>query len=291
MSDLIDLHTHSTASDGSLSPAGVVAEAARMGLAALALTDHDTVAGVDEALAAGGKEGLEVVPGVELSAAHDLPGDVHLLGLLIDHRHPALAEVMARIVAGREERNLTILEKLKELGLEITPQEVAAISLRGNTGRPHIGQALVNRGYVASLEEAMRRYIGNRAPAYAGRWKLSVGEIIELIHRSGGVAILAHPVLMGVGTVKIKAVLAEMKDQGLDGVEVFCPSQDGGFRQTMAALARGLDLIPTGGSDFHGAYKPDIRLGYGRGDLRNRMEMLDKLKERAASARILHERS
>lgn len=280
MTDLIDLHTHSTASDGGLSPTELVALAARTDLAAVALTDHDTVAGVDEALAAGETHDLEVVPGIELSAAHDLPGHVHVLGLLIDHRHPALTEVMGKIVASREERNLTILDKLGQMGLTVTPEEVAAISLRGNTGRPHIGQALVNRGYVASLNEAMERYIGNQAPAYADRWKLTMEEAIRLIHAAGGAAVLAHPIQMGLEAVKTRAVVTELKEQGLDGVEVFCPSQDEGFRQILAAMARDLDLIPTGGTDFHGAYKPDIKLGFGRGDLRNRLEMLDKLKER-----------
>ena len=171
MKRLIDLHVHTTASDGALSPVQVVEEALKQGLTALAVTDHDTVEGVAEAQEAGERLGVEVVPGLEFSIRHNTGGHFHLLGLLIDPAHPALEAILGRIVESRDERNRIMVEKLNSLGLEVTLEEVLAISGRGNTGRPHIGQALVNRGYVRDINEASDKYIGNKAPAYHSRYR------------------------------------------------------------------------------------------------------------------------
>ncbi len=278
MKRLIDLHAHTNASDGAMSPAELVEEAARQGLAAVAVTDHDTVEGVAEALEAGQRLGVEVIPGIELSLDHDTPGHFHLLGLLIDPEFPDLGKVLERIVADRDKRNEKIVENLNRLGLELTLEEVLAVSVKGNTGRPHIGQALADRGYVGSISEAMDRYIGNRGPAYASRYRPAPAEAIDLIHRAGGRAVLAHPLSTTLKGPVLKARLASLKKAGLDGVEVFCPSQDEAFRMELKAMAETLDLIVTGGSDFHGRYKPDISLGFGRGDLRIGYELLEKLK-------------
>jgi len=250
-----------------------------MGLTALAITDHDTVEGVDQALAAGRRLGVEIVPGIEFSVQTDVPGHTHLLGLLIDHHHPALEKALARIVESRHQRNLKIIDRLNELGLELTRQEVFAISGGGQMGRPHIGQAMVNRGYVQSLNEAMAKYIKKGGPAYVDRFRPKAGQAIEVIHEIGGAAVLAHPVSMGLTGLKLKEKLKELKQAGLDGVEVYCPSQDEIFRQEILALARSLELVVSGGSDFHGMYKPDIKLGFGRGDLRIGEEVLERLKE------------
>ena len=278
MKRLIDLHAHTNASDGALSPTELVQEAARTGLSAVAVTDHDTVDGVAEALEAGQRLGVEVIPGIEFSLDHDTPGHFHLLGLMIEPAYSGLDGVLGRIVASRDQRNARIVENLNRLGLELTMEEVLAVSVKGNTGRPHIGQALADRGYVESIREAMDRYIGNQGPAYAARYRPAPAEAIDLIHRAGGRAVLAHPLSTTLKGPLLKARLASLKEAGLDGVEVFCPSQDETFRVELKAMAESLDLIVTGGSDFHGRYKPDISLGFGRGDLRIGYELLDKLR-------------
>jgi predicted metal-dependent phosphoesterase TrpH len=285
MMGLVDLHCHTTASDGALTPAQLLKEAGRIGLAALAVTDHDTVGGIDEALAAGAAEGVEVIPGIEFSVLAEVPGFTHLLGLFIDHRHPALALALTRIVESRHQRNLKIIDRLNELGLELTREEVVEISGGGLVGRPHIGQAMVNRGYVGSLDEAMSRYIKKGGPAYVDRFRLTTGRAAAVIHEIGGLAVLAHPVSMGLEGIKLKAKLTGLKAAGLDAIEVFCPTQDQDQRQILLILARTLNLLVSGGSDFHGAYKPDIRLGIGRGDLSLREDLLETLRAAATGRR------
>ena len=284
MKKLIDLHAHTTASDGALSPTELVEEAARVGLAAVAVSDHDTVEGVAEALEAGKRLGVEVVPGVEFSIKHNTGGHFHLLGLLIDHTDPVLIAALDRVARSRADRNRIIVDKLNKLGMDLTLEEVLAISTRGNTGRPHIGQALVDRGYVADITEAMEKYIGNGRPAYESRYRPLPEEAIQFVHQAGGLAVLAHPVSTTLEGPKLKARLAYLQEHGLDGVEVFCPSQDEVFRLEVRAMAESLGLLITGGSDFHGRYKPDIALGFGRGDLRNGYELLERLKERKGEA-------
>lgn len=284
MARLIDLHVHTTASDGALAPEQVVEEAARQGLAALAVTDHDTVEGVDEAQAAGRRLGVEVVAGLEFSLKRETPGYMHLLGLLLDQHHPDLNRTLARISDGRDERNARIVDRLCELGLPISLDQVLAISGRGETGKPHIARALFEAGHVASPEEALAKYLKQGRPAYVERFRLTAPEAIDLIHRAGGLAVLAHPVSLGLTGPKLSEVLRQLKEAGLDGLEVFAPTQNEAFRQWLLGAAEKLDLLVSGGSDFHGDYKPDIQLGFGRGDLRVKMELLEALK-RARLAR------
>lgn len=279
MTDLIDLHVHTTASDGALSPTEVVGQAKKTGLAALAVTDHDTVAGIDEAIEAGVR--VEVIAGIEFSIATTTPGYLHMLGLLIDHRHPALAEPLERITASRAERNAKIVAQLNQLGLELSLEEVGDLSGGGQIGRAHIGQAMVNRGYVTSLNEAFDKHLKKGRPAYQDRFRLTPAEAIDLIHRAGGLAVIAHPVSTGLKGPKLTALLGRFKDEGLDGVEVYCPSQDEAARLFLAEAAARKDLLVSGGSDFHGYFKPEIRIGWGRGDLRVRSELLDRLRARS----------
>ncbi len=281
MAELIDLHVHTIASDGTLTPAEVVLEAARVGLEAVAITDHDTVAGVDQALAAGEKRGLEVVPGLEFSVRFDGPGYFHLLGLLIDHRHPALKSPLARITASRAERNAVIVDKLRRLGLDITLQEVLDLSGGGQTGRAHIGQVLVNRGGVKSLDEAMARYLKKGRPAYTDRYRLEAGQAIELIHQAQGLAVMAHPVSTGLRGAELIGFLRSLKDEGLDGVEIYCPTQDEALWLRLEATAEKLGLLISGGSDFHGFFKPEIKIGFGQGNLRVKYRLLERLKAAA----------
>lgn len=278
--NLVDLHTHTTASDGGLSPAELVDLAREIGLKAVAVTDHDTTAGVEAALTAGREAGVEIISGLELSVNDRAGGMIHLLGYFIDHRDPLLEKLMAAIVESRLERNRKIVANLNRLGCGITLEEVLAISGPGNAGRPHIAQALINKGYVKDLYEAMDRYLGKGQPAYEDRLKFTLEEAVGHIHELGGAAVLAHPYSVTRDPDRLGAILERYAGYGLDGLEVFYPAHDSAFRQTLAAMAERLGLVATGGSDFHGKYKPDIRLGVGRGDLRIGYGVVEELKAR-----------
>jgi len=236
------------------------------------------VEGIDEARRAGQASGLEVVAGIEFSVQVQVPGHVHLLGLLIDHCHPALTSPLARITQSRAERNAKIVANLNRLGLELSLDEVLAVSGSGQTGRAHIGQALVNRGYVASLEEAMAKYLKKGRPAYENRFRLALAEAIELIHQIGGLAVIAHPVSAELDWPDLSDFLSRLKALGLDGLEAYCPSQNEAQRQGLETIARSLGLLISGGSDFHGAFKPEVKLGFGQGDLRVEARLLAELK-------------
>jgi predicted metal-dependent phosphoesterase TrpH len=196
--DRIDLHTHSSYSDGSLSPRQLVQLAKKQRLRAIALTDHDTVAGVEEALAAGKEFGVEVVPGVEISAQYP-PGTMHILGYYIHASNPELLGALKKLQQARAARNPKIIERLQALGLEITINEVLDLSA-GQVGRPHIARALVNKGYVSSIDEAFSRYLKKGAVAYAEKFRFPPAEAIGIIRRAGGIAVLAHPFTLGMKT-------------------------------------------------------------------------------------------
>jgi len=278
MNGLVDLHVHTSASDGTLAPAEVIEAAAQAGLVAVAITDHDTVDGVSEALAAGERLGVEVVPGVEFSVAFAGPGFMHLVGLFIDPDHQALAVPLSKIASSRHERTLRIIAKLNKLGVKVTIEQVAALSGGGQTGRPHISQAIVDSGYASNLREAMERYLRKGRPAYHDRFRLAPAEAIEVIHRAGGLAVLAHPVSLGLEGPRLSQAIAGLAKDGLDGIEACCPTQNGADQIFLRGVAKKLDLLISGGSDFHGAYKPDIRLGVGNGSLRVGAEILERLR-------------
>ena len=243
---LVDLHVHSTASDGSRSPADVVQEAKRVGLAAIALTDHDTVDGVAEAANAGAAIGVRVVPGVELSAVE---GDVetHILGLhLSDTR-----ELEARLVELREMRRTRaerIVQRLNELGVRIAMSDVLEQAAGGAIGRPHVARAMIADGWAVDFRDAFDRYLGNGKPAFVSKDRLAVSDAIELIHRAGGLAILAHPAQAGTRE-RVQTFVA----LGIDGVEVRHPSHSAEDAARLAALVEHFGLVPSGGSDWHGS--------------------------------------
>ena len=240
----VDLHLHSTASDGQFSPAELVAMALERGLLVIALTDHDTTEGVDEALEAAKGTGLEVIPGIELST--DVPQEeVHLLGYYLDHHNPAFQEKLRAMRDARRQRAKRMLAKLAALGLPLEWERIAELAGGGTIGRPHIAQAMVERGYVTSTEEAFARYIGRNGPAYVERYKLSPLEAIRLIKEAGGLPVLAHP-------IKVLDLLPSLVNGGLVGLEVYYNNYSEEEIEELARLARKFDLIPTGGSDFHG---------------------------------------
>ncbi len=254
---------HSTASDGHYTPSEVVALARQRGLDTIALTDHDTTAGLAEALAAAQNTGLRVLTGVELGTWLGDINEVHLLGYLID---PANADFQERLRWMRDERRVRaekMVARLADLGAPVALARVLEIAGEAAVGRPHVAQALLEAGHVASREEAFARYLADGGPAYIPRLRLSLSEAIAWIHVSGGAAVLAHPFHLA---VDIEALLPTLLEAGLDGLEAFYPDHDATFTARMVALARRHDLIVTGGSDFHRP-EPDGSLTLGMVDV------------------------
>lgn len=251
----VDLHTHSIFSDGSLTPAELIELAVRQGLTGIALTDHDTVEGVRELCRLGQQVGITVITGVEISTTlHQYT--LHILGYGIDPDNPELHEWLAPLQHGRERRNTLILEKLQALGVDISEEEVAEISCCGQTGRPHIARLLMAKGVVDSFEAAFRLYLGRHKPAWEGRFSYSAAETIDMIHRTGGLAVLAHPGQIDPEMRAQPQVIRELSLRGLDGIELHYPTHSRKMKKRLKSLAAELGLIVTGGSDFHGATRP-----------------------------------
>jgi predicted metal-dependent phosphoesterase TrpH len=263
---MIDLHIHSTFSDGSETPAELVELALAAGVRALALTDHDNVQGVPAFFAACRQRRLAGLSGVEISA--EVPrGTLHILGLGIDPAHRELNEKLGLVLDGRDWRNRQILQKLNALGLALEWDEVAAQAGEDVVGRPHFAQAMIRRGYVAGTQEAFDRYLAKGHPAYVDRFRLSPEEGIRLIRAAGGVAVMAHPFTWEPDAAALEGKLAALREAGLGGIEAHY--SDHSPEQTIACLrlARRLGLAVSGGSDYHGGGKDGISLGTGRGNL------------------------
>lgn len=246
-----DLHTHTTASDGQLTPAALVALARSLGISTLGITDHDTTGGLVEAQSAAQAAGLTVIPGVELSA-EDNGGDVHMLGYYIDIHNQPFQAALEDFRSRRYFRGQKIAEKLGTLGLPLEWEQVENIAEGGAIGRPHIARAMMQAGYVGSVKEAFERYLHNGGPAYVSRSRLSPEEAVELIHTAGGAAVLAHPVHVH----DYRAMLDRLIPIGLDGVEVVYPDHSPTLEAELRDIAQRHDLIMTGGSDFHGINIP-----------------------------------
>lgn len=268
-------------SDGTLSPTELVELAAREGLAALAVTDHDHVGGLAEARRAGARLGVEVVAGIELSVAHEVR-EFHLLGYLFDEGDPALLAALSSLREARAGRAEQMVARLRGLGVDVSLEDVAreAGPEGGAVGRPHVARALVKRGYASSIQDAFDRYLADGRPAAVPKRKLSAREALGLVHGAGGVAVLAHPVTVVEG--RREALVRELAALGLDGIEVVHSKHGPAEVARFRALARELDLVETGGSDFHGENKPDVRLGSGRGgNVAVDAGVLDALRTRA----------
>jgi hypothetical protein len=244
---VIDLHSHSTASDGEHSPEEVVARAAQAGIRTLAITDHDTVAGLAAARAAGDGRGVRVVPGIELSAfVH--AREAHLLGHFVRPEDPRLATLAERLRVERDGRMALMVQKVCALGLPVRLEEVRALAGAAPLGRPHLARVMVEKGYVLSTREAFERYLGDRRPAWVDRFRLGCAEAIRLIRDAGGAATLAHP---GASKMEWGDVQA-LARAGLAGLEVYHPDHNPSVRQKYLGLARDFRLVATAGSDFHG---------------------------------------
>ncbi|MCX8038234.1 MAG: PHP domain-containing protein [Candidatus Sumerlaeia bacterium] len=274
----IDLHTHSTFSDGSLSPSQLVAEAKRIGLAAVALTDHDTIGGLEEFLAAGPTHGIETLAGVEISLEFQ-KRTLHLLGYGIRADHAPLHKALADIVKGREERNDRMIRKLQMLGVRIELDEVKVFAGENIIARPHVAKALIQKGVVATFEEAFDRFLGRGRPAYCERYRLAPKAAIALIRDAGGLAVLAHPTYIGMSPDAFDAALVRFKREGLAGIEAYYTEFTDADTRFYLEMARRHELLVTGGTDFHGAIRPDVLLGRGRGNLRVPYELFQKLKD------------
>ena len=283
---MIDLHCHSTCSDGTLRPAELVCLALREGLDALALTDHDTLAGLPEFLAAAQGTPLRAVPGVEVSVQFP-KGEMHILGYWIEDIRSGFNEMLAKIRGGREISNREILVKLAALDMPLGYEEVAVLAGGDVMGRPHIARAMQARGYVLNRQQAFDRYLGYGQPAYAGRLHYRPEEVFECIHAAGGVAVLAHPVFLGLGIKPLTALMEELAASGLDGIEAYYPEHTPSQQRRFEALGRRLGLIPTGGSDFHGGLTPYVRLGRNRGEtLQTPDDTVDRLAACASTYKL-----
>lgn len=277
MHQRIDLHTHSTASDGTLTPTELMRAAKAAGLSAIALTDHDTFEGLPEARAEAERQGVELVPGCELSLDYGgLP--THLLALFVDERPGHVVHELTRVRVARANRNAIMLEKLKSVGVHLRREDVERHAT-GVVGRPHMAQAMLAAGVVKSFEEAFTRFLGSNGLAYVPKVKLTPAEAIGAIHADGGLAVLAHPYLLSQQPSHIGAMLLDLTGMGLDGVEVYYTEHSDKYTALMAELAQRLGLLMSGGSDFHGSVKPGVALGKGRGGLFVRGELLEAMKE------------
>ncbi len=258
---MIDLHAHTTASDGSLTPTELVALARETGRTALGVTDHDTVAGLAEATAAARDAGLTLVPGVELSV--DYPhGQFHLLGYFVDFTSPPLLDRLQYLRDYRFRRNELMVERMQQAGLPITMDDIVHEAGGDVVGRPHMALAMIKKGVVATTQEAFDRYLADGQPCHIPKVKLDPPEAIALLHSAGAVTVLAHPKYLKIDDpVRLRSELAGLKALGLDGIEVFYFRHTDAETALYGEIARDLGFVVSGGSDFHGRSKPDVKLG------------------------------
>jgi 3',5'-nucleoside bisphosphate phosphatase len=278
---LIDLHVHTSASDGTFSPREVVFLAHRQGLKAIAITDHDTIAGNESACEAGREVGVEVIPGVEISVEIEMPRrPIHILGYFIDHTSERLHSELTSLIRYREERNPQIIQRLNSLGVQITYEEVKTAAGPGTIGRPHVAQVLVQKGYVKDGDEAFKKYLRRGAPAYVEKKRLSPEEGITLIRDAGGIPVLAHPfTIEGMKVNALEAFILRFREYGIQGVEVYYSLHTSQQTSLLETIARKHSLLTTGGSDFHGDQKPKVFLGKGFGKLQVPYELVTKMKQ------------
>ena len=257
---MLDLHIHTTASDGSLTPTQVVQLARKKGFSLIAVTDHDTMGGVAEALEAGKKYNVDVVPGVEISSGVTL--EVHMLGYGMSPDHPVMKAMMEDMRAARVERMERIIENLQKMGVPITVEEVEAVA-GGAIGRPHIAQVLIAHGLVPDVRTAFREYIGVGAKAYVERRKMTSEQVIANIRDAGGVPVLAHGGLLRISEVELNQWIDSMAKKGLMGLECYHNAHTPQMERLLRAAAERNGLLVTGGSDLHGASRPDVGMGTG----------------------------
>lgn len=277
----IDLHCHTLASDGTMSPEKVVDLAHSIGLRALAITDHDTVVGIPRAVRQARKlGGIEIIQGIEIS--NNYSGGMHILGYFLDLEDSRFLSQLQLLQIQRTERNKKIAKQMQNLGIPISMEKLEALKQPGETlGRPHFAQWLVSQGWAVNLLDAFTRYLGPKGSCSASHEKISPKESIQMIKENGGVSVLAHPAFLEVQKKEnIRGLLVDLKDQGLDGIEVYHSKHSEEQVQFFLSLAKDLDLCISGGSDFHGENQPNIQLGIGHGNLSVPESILESLRER-----------
>lgn len=281
----IDLHTHTTRSDGSATPEQLIEFAVAKRARAVAITDHDTVAAIVDARVAADRCGIEFVAGIEISAEYST-GTMHILGYCIDEESVALAEKLDKLRLARETRNPKIASRLQSLGFDVDYGEVAHLARNQVVGRPHFARVMVQKGYASSIQDAFDRFLKKDAAAYVEKARLSPADSIALIHEAGGVAVLAHPYQLKLSSYDhVEELVGELAQLGLDGVEAVYSRHNAAQRTSYAEIAMRHGLLVTGGSDYHGSYKPDIDIVTGLGDLEVPYELLEAVKARAATRR------
>lgn len=276
----LDLHLHTTHSDGSCTPTEVVNMAHRAAVTALAITDHDITTGIAEAIAVGQQCGIEIIPGVEISSLAG-SSEVHILGYFLDWQDFDLLERLKTLRDARHRRNPQIIERLQTLGIGITYDEVRSLAGTDSIGRPHIARVLMDKCVVASAKEAFDRFLAEGKPAYVPRELPSPAEAIRWIKAARGLAVLAHPTWVRVAEQPLIDLVRQLKADGLDGVEVYYSTHAARQTREYLSLAQQLGLLVTGGSDFHGLTKPDIEVGIGKGTLHIPTSLLPKMKDAA----------
>ena len=269
----VDLHIHSTASDGSLSPLQIIKIAENVGLRAIAITDHDTIEGSLEALRHQHSTDVEILSGIEISAGVD-SGTMHILGYLIHLDDVSFRQTLNVVQEARANRNIEIIRRLQDLGVDINFDEVLKVSGGGQIGRPHIAQVLVH-----SIGGAFSKFLRKGRPAYIDRYRLLPDEAIQTILQAGGVPVLAHPFTLDAKTEgELDRLLADLKQAGLKGMEVYYPAHGPELTAQYERLAHSHGLLMTGGTDFHGTVTPGVHIGVGRGDLRVPYRLVEELK-------------
>ncbi len=263
---MIDLHSHSTFSDGSETPERVVELAATAGCTALALTDHDGTGGVARAAARAAELGVDLVPGCEVSCV--ATGTMHVLCYFVGEDADApLERELERLRDDRSRRNAEMVDRLVDLGVPISYEEVLEEAGGQGVGRPHFAAVLVRKGVVGSVQEAFDTFLAKGSPAYVSKVRLEAATVVDLTTRSGGVTSLAHPRSLGLEPDELRRELQRLAELGLAGVECYYGRYDPATRAALTAMAEEIGLVGTGGSDFHGTYKPDLAMGTGTGDL------------------------
>lgn len=273
---MIDLHTHSTMSDGSDPPERIPELAKAAGCTAVALTDHDRLDGIARASASAASVGIRLVPGCEISCEH--PGTMHLLVYFLEPGEGPLQDELERLQQARVDRNVRMAARLAELGLPVTYEEMVVEAGGDGVGRPHVAALLVRKGVVASAQEAFDRFLAKGQPGYVGKTRLAVADALRLARASGAVPVLAHPTSLDLDPAALDAEVGELAEMGLGGIEAIYGRYSAEDRSAMAALADRHRLVVTGGSDHHGTYKPDLQVGIGRGDLDVPDRVLDDLE-------------
>ncbi|MBN1689334.1 MAG: PHP domain-containing protein [Candidatus Omnitrophica bacterium] len=264
----IDLHIHTTCSDGSYSPLEIMKKAKAEGIWLISVTDHDTLSGYEECCREARRFEVQYIPGIEMSAQFD-PGTLHILGYFVNPGNGELQRKIQEVQQARLDRNPQIIEKLNFHGVEITLKEVQAVAYGSagggqegqQLGRPHFAETLLRKGYVKTYQEAFEKFLAKGKIAYVDKRRLTSEEIIQAIHQAGGVAVVAHPKLMRLGEIALEEALEKMVGEGLDGLEVYSSCHGASDVASYQKLAKRFGLIQTGGSDFHGTKKPNVRLG------------------------------